>query len=210
MVSNRLREGCDLNKKRRGRGDGGVALIEAAIMTPVLFLFLFSIFEFGFAFRDYLAVSNATRDGAREVSVAGNGSDADFRTLEAIQRASAALPAGTIERIVIFKATGPKSTVPEACKTSTSASTLSANSCNVYTTNDFSLPKSDFGCDATPNPLADPDRFWCPTDRVVSVGTGLDYVGVWMRVDHTYITGLFGSGITMEDTTILKVEPQEQ
>lgn len=179
-------------------------------MTPILFLFLFSIFEFGFTFRDYLAVSNSTRDGAREVSVAGNVSDADFRTLEAIQRGSAALPDGTIDRIVIFKATGPKSTVPEACKTSTAAATLTANSCNVYTTGDFSLAKSDFGCDATPNPLPDPDRFWCPSDRVVSVGTGLDYVGVWMSVSHSYITGLFGSGITLQDTTILKVEPQEQ
>jgi hypothetical protein len=30
-----------------------------------------------------------------------------------------------------------------------------------------------------------------------------------MRVEHSYITGLFGSSITFEDTSILKVEPQE-
>jgi len=179
-------------------------------MTPVIFLFLFSIFEFGFAFRDYLAVGNSTRDGAREASVGGNVTDADYRTLRAIERASAALPAGTIDRIVVFRATGPTSNVPEACKTSTAADTLAANSCNVYTTDDFHIPRSGFGCDPTPNPEPDPDRFWCPADRIVSVGTGLDYVGVWMRVQHKYITGLFGSGVTFEDTTILKVEPQEQ
>jgi len=204
------REGSVLIRKRRGRGDRGVALIEAAIMTPVIFLFLFSIFEFGFAFRDYLAVANSTRDGAREASVAGNVTDADYRTLRAIERASAALPTGAIGRIVIFRATGPTSTIPTACKTSTAASTLAENFCNVYTPSDFHIPKSGFGCDPTPNPLPDPDRHWCPTDRIVSVGSGLDYVGVWMSVQHSYITGLFGSGVTFEDTTILKVEPQEQ
>ncbi len=179
-------------------------------MTPVIFLFLFSIFEFGFAFRDYLAVANSTRDGVREASVAGNVTDADYRMLRSIQRASAALPTGTIDRIVVFRATGPNSKVPPACKSSTSAATLTANSCNVYTPSDFNIPRSGFGCDPVPNPLPDPDRFWCPADRIVSVGTGLDYVGVWMRVTHSYITGLFGSGITFEDTTVLKVEPQEQ
>ncbi len=179
-------------------------------MTPIIFLFLFSIFEFGFAFRDYLAVGNSTRDGAREASVAGNVTDADYRTLRAIQRASAALPDGTIGRIVVFRATGPDATVPSACTTSTSAAVLTANSCNVYLADDFNVAKEDFGCDPTPNPDPDPDRFWCPTDRIVSVGTGLDYVGIWMSVRHDYITGMFGSGITFEDTTILKVEPQEQ
>ncbi len=179
-------------------------------MTPVIFLILFSIFEFGFAFRDYLAVANSTRDGAREASVAGNVTDSDFRMLQSIARASAALPDGTIDRIVVFKATGPSSTVPSACKTSTAPATLAANSCNVYTSADFALTQSDFGCDPTPDPLPDPDRHWCPSDRIVSVGTGLDYVGIWMRVNHSYITGLFGTGITFEDTTILKVEPQAQ
>jgi len=206
----RCREGSVLIRKRRGRGDRGVALIEAAIMTPVIFLFLFSIFEFGFAFRDYLAVANSTRDGAREASVAGNVTDSDYRTIRAVERASAALPTDAIDRIVVFRATGPTSTIPSACKSSTAAATLDANSCNVYTPADFLLPKSEFGCDPTPNPLPDPDRHWCPTDRIVSVGTGLDYVGIWMRVQHNYITGMFGSGVTFEDTTILKVEPQEQ
>ncbi len=179
-------------------------------MTPIIFLFLFSIFEFGFAFRDYLAVGNSTRDGAREASVAGNVADADYRTLRAIQRASAALPDGSIGRIVVFEATGPDATVPAACTTSTSAAVLTANSCNIYLADDFNVPKDGFGCDPTPNPDPDPDRFWCPADRIVSVGTGLDYVGIWMSVRHDYITGMFGTGVTFEDTTILKVEPQEQ
>ena len=55
-----------------------------------------------------------------------------------------------------------------------------------------------------------PDRFWCPTGREVSVGAGLDYVGIYIRITHQYITGLFGDDVVFEDQMILKVEPQEQ
>ena len=184
-------------------------MVEAAIITPVLIFFVFGIFEFGFAFRDYLAVANSTRDGVREASVVGKIADADYRTLRAVERASAALREGTIERIVIFKATGPDDSIPGPCKTATSPATLAANECNLYGPDDFSLDPDEFGCDPASNPDPDPDRFWCPSSRIVSVGAGLDYVGVYMRVDHSYITGLFGSSITFEDTSILKVEPQE-
>lgn len=183
-------------------------MIEAAIITPVLLLFVFGIFEFGFAFRDYLAVANSTRDGVREASVAGNVADADYRMMRAIERASAALPDGVIERIVVFKATGANGAIPEACKTTTNPTTLDSNSCNLYQPGDFGLDETEFGCDPSSNPTPDPDRHWCPTDRIVAVGT-LDFVGVYMRVSHTYITGLFGTSITFEDTSVLKVEPQE-
>ena len=60
---------------------GGATLVESALIMPILLLFVFGIFEFGFAFRDYLAVSNIVRDAAREASVACNAADADYRIL---------------------------------------------------------------------------------------------------------------------------------
>ena len=175
----------------------------------MLLLLVFGIFEFGFAFRDYLAVANATRDGARAASVAGPVADADHRALEAIDRAAAALPDDVIRRIVIFEASGPDDAVPDACTTTTDPSVLTANACNLYFAADFSLAETEFGCDPSLNPDPDPDRHWCPFDREVSIGSGLDFVGVYMQVEHDYITGLFGSSITFEDTAVLKVEPQE-
>jgi hypothetical protein len=198
-----------LRRHRRLRGSRGATIVEAAIVTPVLMLFVFGVFEFGFAFRDYLAVANSTRDGVREASVSGNVTDADFRMIKAMDKAAAALPNSSIERIVVFRASGPDDVIPDACKTTTSAATLVANSCNYYEPGDFALDLTEYGCDPAPNPVPDPDRHWCPADRIVSVGAGLDYVGVYMRVEHDYITGLFGDSITFEDTSILKVEPQE-
>jgi len=195
-----------LARRRRAKGDRGTALIEAAIITPVFMMFLFAIFEFGFSFRDYLSVASATRDGAREASVAGNVADADYRVLRAIERGAAALPDGVIDRIVVFKATGPDDVPTAACQ----SGTATTNVCNVYVQEDFLRDDSQFKCDATYNPEPDPDRFWCPYSREVSVGSGLDYVGVWMQITHDYITGLFGSSVTFDDVVVLKVEPQEQ
>ena len=192
----------------RCRGERGAALVESAIITPVLMLFLFGIFEFGFAFRDYLTVANATRDGVREVSVAGDVGDADYRMLRSIRRASAALPDGGLDIVVVFEASGPTSTVPAGCAAGSPASGV----CNVYTPAQMGLDISFFGCQsiAAGDPVDSPDRHWCPRDRETSVGTGLDYIGVYVRGSHEYITGLFGSSVTFEDQMILKVEPQSE
>jgi len=197
-----------VRSKRRARGSRGATLVEAAIITPVFLLFIFGIFEFGFAFRDFLGVANVTRDAARESSVAGDITDADYRMLRAVQRSGAALPDGAIDRLVIFEATGPTDDVPAACKAGTPVTGV----CNVYSSADLTIPEIEFGCQevALGDPYDSPDRFWCPRDREVSVGSGLDYVGIYVRITHDYITGLFGNSVTFEDQMILKMEPQEQ
>ncbi|MEM7142372.1 MAG: TadE family protein [Actinomycetota bacterium] len=194
-------------RNRRGRGERGATLVESALITPVLLLFVFGIFEFGFAFRDYLAVSNIVRDAAREASVAGNAADSDYRVLRAVDRASAALPDGAIDRLVIFEASGPESTPHPDCLSGSNGRSTGSDRCNVYFPSDFALPSTEFLCDPSV-PIPDPDRFYCPTGRDVVVGN-LDYVGIWVQVTHEYITGLFGNQVVFTDQIILKLEPQD-
>jgi Flp pilus assembly protein TadG len=47
----------------------GAALVEAAIVIPVLVFILFGIIDFGWVFNDYLSVRQGTREGARQVAV---------------------------------------------------------------------------------------------------------------------------------------------
>ena len=54
----------------RSRGEGGQALVEFALVLPLLLLLLLGIVQFGTVFRDYIALTDATRVGARQASVA--------------------------------------------------------------------------------------------------------------------------------------------
>jgi hypothetical protein len=193
--------------KRAGNDERGAALIEGAIMLPLFFLLLFGLLEFGFAFRDYLTLANGTRDGARTASTAGAQSNADYLTLTGIQEAMDAMPESEIERIVIFKADGPTDTVPTSCAGGTAQSGTEA--CNVYTTTSFDLAEDQFDCGGVGTA---PDNFWCPTTRKTATAGANgppDYLGVYIRVHYGYITGLFpGGGLTMDDTTIMRLEPR--
>lgn len=63
---------------RKIKEDSGASAVEFAIILPVLVLILFGIFEFGITYRDYLAITHASREGARLASV-GRFSELDVR-----------------------------------------------------------------------------------------------------------------------------------
>ncbi len=186
----------------RCTGDRGATIVEAAIYSPLLFVLLFGVLEFSLAFRSYLTASNGTRDGSRMASVMGDSGDADLRILEDLEVAMAAVPDESIQRIVIWRADSPSDDVPAGCAAG-SPSASGANPCNVYDGGDFDLEADDFGCSSV-----SPDRFWCPTDRNAALNDPPDYVGIWVSVQHDYVTGLFGGSSTITDQTIMRIEPQ--
>ena len=51
--------------RRLRHSDDGAELIEMALIMPVLLLILAGMFDFGFLFRSWEAVTNAAREGAR-------------------------------------------------------------------------------------------------------------------------------------------------
>jgi Flp pilus assembly protein TadG len=50
---------------KRGERQAGSAIVEAALVLPLLFALLFSVFEFGRAYNIYHALTNAAREGVR-------------------------------------------------------------------------------------------------------------------------------------------------
>ena len=57
---------------RRARGrhaQRGAALVEAAIIIPVLFLIVFAVIDFGNVFYQYISVRQGVREGAREAAI---------------------------------------------------------------------------------------------------------------------------------------------
>ncbi len=186
----------------RGRRDErGAAMVEAAIIMPVLLLIVFSVFEFGLLFRDELTLAQSTRDGARAGSAYGNDYDADFKLMRTIENAATAVPPELITRIVVFDpGLAEEDGAPsDDCKNGIAV----VDVCNVYTTANWADTQR-FGC----NDSNDLDKYWCPGDRRVQLGN-VGYIGVWIEFYHPFVTGFFGDDITLTDQTIMRIEPKD-
>ncbi len=71
----RAHVGDRIAARRRCSNDRGAALVEFAIIMPLLFLLLFGIIEFAIAFNDYQSIRQGARDGARQAVVKDYGSN---------------------------------------------------------------------------------------------------------------------------------------
>lgn len=203
---------------KRRRSERGTLTIEAVLVVSFLLTFSLASLDIGTAWRASLGISNAVRSGARVGSAAGIASNADYQILLSIGSSLGRNSVSEVERIVIFKAT-TSSTVPPGCLSNSAKSTggSSGNHCNVYSSADLaavlaspsSVPAEFQG--ACPGSGTRWDRFWCPSSRVNSVGmagAGPDYIGVYLNVAHATSTKLFGSTIDIDDTFVMRIEPQ--
>jgi len=196
--------------------DRGVTLIELSLVALAMFTLIFGVFEFGMVFRDRLAVNDAVASGTRAASINGRklgpgGETADYYVIRAIREETSSINPIDIDQIVVFKGRSPgagdaASQVPAACKRGTPV----ADSCNVYDPNEAFLRVQSgdagyFSCTSNPS---GPACSWDPETRVDGPESNqIEYVGVWMRVDHPLVTGLFGRTITIEATSVGRLEP---
>ncbi len=206
-------EATPSTRPARCRGDRGTVIAEAAFLTPFFVTLIFGMLEFGGAFRDYLTSSTGTVNGARTAAIWGNDAGTDWYVLSNIVTATGAMPLSQIQQVIIYKATGTSTGPPAGC--------LAAKTCNTYSQADL----QDLGTGTTPptTPLganwaagthADQNT-WIATTRDVLASDpttnpdGPDFVGVYIKVIHPWITGLFGSSITLTSNTVSQLEPQK-
>lgn len=182
----------------------GVTLVEAAFVTPVFLMLVFGVIEISLAMNDNLALAHTVRAGTRVASASGNDIGADYGILQSIKRESAALPRSQIKVIVVYKATSIGQPPTATCKAGTPVVGL----CNVYFPADFNEPRADFGCKSEETL----DKYWCPSSRntILTSTTGPDYVGVWMKIEHPWVTKMFGSTVTLTDSSVIQLEPRER
>lgn len=182
---------------RHGRGrERGAVLVEAAIVTPLITLLVFGLIEFGFAWKDKLTLASAARAGARAGTVAGLEERADFEILKAIEGSIASND--DVDRIVVYDASGPGSTVPGACKT---AGAGISGQCNVYTGADLSMSWDAFAASGK-------QGHWPASSRQTDSQApgGLGYVGVWVSSSYESLVGVVGSR-TLSDYVVMRLEP---
>ncbi len=237
-----LKVQASTTRVRRGGGDGGAVLVEAAVVLPLLFMLVFGILEIGAALKSYSGTANAVRAGGRMASVAGNVADADRAILERVAREAAGVPEGEIEYVVIWHASSTGEQPPAGCRPAAQSSpntssvgvsdggTDAIGACNIYhrpqaaggafdmATGAAAQPAAFyFGCSGSGDPQAanKVDCRWPArnrkttiTPRSASPSENPDYVGVYIKAEHDYVTGVLGDSLTITDGSINLLEPQ--
>lgn len=196
-----------MNLARGGtkRSEHGVAMVEFAMILPILAILLVGIIEVGFAFKQKLLVDNAVQVAARTGSALGQSDDVDLRILEALEQGFSGLPAkgdGTVLQAQVYKVNADGSADPTKV--------------NTYT---FQYVASSAVCDWNPCP-ADPASHgvWQPADRDTKLDGGLDSLGVKVFYGHDW---LLNSQFFLSDascavaancwteTAVMRLEPSE-
>jgi Flp pilus assembly protein TadG len=228
----RTSPGIPRSASRPRWGDDGAVLVEAVMVLPILLALIFGLVDFGVGLRDRQVLQSATRNAARAAAAAStysSGRDADRSALTTMWASLQNSRNLTVNKVVVFKANPtpwpdassvPLTTVPAFCKNTTAVDTgagYNQNSvfCNVYSAKQVSEAATVWSnadsagvCSTT----SGFDRWWCPTTRATALTSngflGPDYLGVYVQVTYKTLTKFFARTITMEDTTIVRLEPK--
>lgn len=203
----------------RLRGDSGAALLEGALVALPFFILMFGMLEYGLVFKSYLSLASAANSSGRAASTFGNAAYSDYRILRTINEGAGGIDREKIHTIVIWHAAGPDDAPPAACLdgdgSTGSGSPAWTGACNVYDYTDFEWDEADFDCNsATSGPA---DYQWCATNRKDWLSDtdaggplkrGTDYIGVYVEADYDMLTGMFGSQLSLNETSITRIDAQ--
>jgi hypothetical protein len=173
---------------RLSRDDRGVAAVEAAIITPVLFLLLFGIIEFGLVFKDQLAITSAVRSGARIASAEPRIATFATDAASAVAREAGAVDMSKVTALWIYQAD------PSTGHPINAGSTF--DSC---ATNCIQFKWSGSGFTQT-------SGSWPASSQNACQGSQQS-VGVYLAYDHMAVTKAIFNTMGLNSYTVMRFEP---
>lgn len=206
-----------MTRKMRSRlrgDDRGTALLETLLVFPVFMAVVLGIFEFGLIYRDVLTTNEASGTGARTGAVIGpritaSGATADYAIIRSVREGLGSIPTSWIDHVVVFKANapgagGPLAQVPAACR----AGTAVPGRCNVYDPQEAFLAVQNGDAAYFDCPGSGPACAWPATSRENGPRVSdIEYLGVYIKLDRPFISGLFGDQFTSEQAVVVRLEP---
>ncbi len=178
----------------------GATLVEAAISYGLLFLALFAVVEFGLAFKDWLSVSHASREGARAGATFGQDLEADILVLRNVQATMGPIGFEPGDQVRIYRDNNPN------LNETTTYSYAPGTGCASIV-----IPALPGCCDWTPCPEVGRTTYvvpgWDPLDRDITA-PDTDRIGVQVFYTHDWLTGLFSPAVDFTTSTVFQVEPQ--
>ena len=183
----------------------GAVLVEFLIIATLLATLILGVFEIGMAWSDHQAVTQTSRSGARVVRQLGLAGEADAETLRTVAAGLSGIGAD-VSRVIVYEANGDGD-MPSACLAASAGYNGGAN-CNVYDANSIANLGSA-GWWGTGSSCGSADDNWCSaTDRDDTQATAT-YIGVYVEIERSYLTGFFGGGThTMSEATVMRIEPE--
>lgn len=174
--------------RRITRSERGAAAVEFAIIVPVLVLLTFGIIEFSSAYHDESLTSDAARAGARIGSSMATDAGMPAAVASAVNSALSTMPSDQPQELWVYKANNAG--YPG---NGTSFSSCSTN-CIKYTWSQGA--KAFTGGSGS----------WSMSNNQVCT-MPYDQIGVYLKVQHPYVTKMFGSTITLTDHAVFRFEP---
>jgi len=154
--------------ERKGSGEIGATVVEAAIAGVLFFFVVVVFFQLALLARTTLSASQGVKAAARAGAVAAENPDADTDALTAVRTASSGVSPDAFRQVVIYKAEQPGEPVPGGCLTSSQQGV-----CNRYTDSDLRSLGGGFT----------PGTAWPAAGRTVSPPSGTAYLGVNVVVE---------------------------
>jgi hypothetical protein len=201
---------------RRGesaRSERGAVAVEAAIITPLLFLVIFGIIDVSLLMRDYVGATSAARVGVRIASTgadsgpcisdpadtvpcpAGGAPELAQQAADEIATTASAIPKDAIRYVLVYEAN-------EAGFPGAATSRIELADCVTECV--------AYRWSAAQNRFRYAQGTWNPTTISACADPArgpLDSVGVQVGVRHDFATGVLGAGIDLKDHAVMKFEP---
>lgn len=181
---------CVLRESRSLR-ERGAALIEAAIVMPLLLLLVAGIIEFGVGFHESGAVAAAARAGARSASALPKNATFAQAAADAASLQLQGVPSNAPQAVWVFR-TAPGSSTPIG-------SFGACSDCQGFAWNPT---QKRFDTNAT----LSGSQPWDPTKQNACAGQS-DGIGVAVLLNHKYFFGVFGGTKSLERTSVMRLEP---
>ena len=168
-------------------------MVEFALVGPIFFFVLFGIIQFSVFAAQRASFTFAVRNATRAASIHANEPTADAQVCAALLTAlrSSAASAANLGTVTIFKAA-------DAAMNSTASDNPTVHDAGTCASGGAFTPVST---------ALDPYATSWPygTRRVIDPP---DPIGVTATYNFRFILPLFGPGVTLRDTSILRIEPQ--
>jgi TadE-like protein len=179
------------HRRARAGGERGAVLVETAILIPVIILITFGLIEFSSAYQSASVATGAVRAAARTASA--EALLPTFATDAATAAATALHTVGATEPQVLWIYRANASGLPESGGfTNCTTHCISYNWNSTTKTFDTSTPGGGG---------------WLYNTQNACNSASWDSVGVYVKLNHKYITKLFGSSIDLTDHAVFRLEP---